>query len=947
MSTSITLFPTTKAVAAVPAGSILVEDFENVATKWKPTQGKATIVSSTNHTEGESSMAVTYDVTAGDAIISTATTPEPFPSDKIYSSLQVDLKGDGTWNTVYALLTDQSGEVYYFRVDAMGYTTWKTVKVDLTRAPTAVSHGNKNSVLDAPLTLTRLIVVRNGTQPAKGTFNIDNIQAGGDNWSKPVAENPDKAKNFVPSIGQTTTVSFNAGTPGDYILELKDPTGLTKTFQGSTAIPNKISVKWDGKSNDGSSRLAGNVNAVVKYDITPNSSVAAPVVSGGSAFLTGIAARKKSSTDVLTGVNGSLVNVDMVSANNQAKLMEDAYINYDRESFEWNLIEPSKGYFQWAQFDQTVATANARNINIIGRLLYSANWASSAPAGTSAADVPYYPPTSLKDYTDYVTATVTRYKDSVHTWEVWNEVNTPLYWKPAPDPAAYAEMMKATQAAIKAADPTATIIAGGLAGFDYTYMEKFRAAGGMTTFDGIGVHTFVNGQFDASMTAAWLDGAEAYLSKYAPKAKIWITELAWSTCSATASSCDSPVTEEQQAQYLQQAYLDAAQRGVKAITWWNLIEFGTSGNRLDNYGLVEKTGRVKPGYNALQTVGKALYGSVVVGEAAPTDDGKSVLLNPMDTVAGWKAYALKEGTVTLANTTLRHGTAGGAAVTYNFSGASIGAELQTSIKVPGEPKALSLWAYGDKTSNPIYMKFQDASGEYFQALVGHSAAPKWKRMTVYLDGINSNYTHFGGNNDGVVNYPITVTSVFIYKSTITKQAVGQVFIDDITAHYGQVTRGVVLSGNGVQTQAVYNHDNSTVKLAVPSNDVRIMKNADSITTVPVVSGVATVAVTEKPVYALYPMGASAESSKVGLPVSFTWQSADRAKVAIQVYAKNGAFVKTIKGTTEYDSGLKVETWDGKKSDNTVASAGDYKFRITFYDVNGQTSFIEKVFTKTV
>jgi GH35 family endo-1,4-beta-xylanase len=943
---AITLPNATPAVAA-NHDIAMVADFENPVNTWTREAGTAKVAAGSDRTQGNAALQVTYDVTKEDAYLSTLKTPMPLPSSSLYSSLQVDLKGDGTWNTVYLLLSDASGEIYYYRVDAMGAKTWKTVAVDLTKPPTAVTHGNKNSILDAPLSLIRIAVVRNGAQPAQGTFSIDNIRAVGDGWTKPVATNPVGQKNFVPSAGQTSTISFTAGTPGDYRLEVKDATGLTRHVTGTVTSPQTLSLPWDGKSDTGQ-YLSGNINGILSYDTTPNGALdPAATVTGGTPFLTGIAARMKASVPSPVGINAALVNNDMVESNRQAKLMEDAYVNYDRESFEWKLIEPRKGYFSWAQTDQAVAIANARNIDLIGRFVYTAPWASSAPAGTSAEDVEYYPPTNNQDYVDYVKATVARYKDSVHTWEVLNEVNTSLYWKPTPDPVAFAKLLQATYKAIKAEDPTATVVAAGLAGFDYEFMEKFRAAGGMSSFDGLGVHTFVDGEFDSSMTGTWLDGAETYLAKYAPGTSLWITETAWSTCEAGQPGC-TPVTEEKQAQYLQQAYLDAAKRGAKAITWWNLVEYGPTSGQLDNYGIVEASGREKPAYHALKAVGKALHDATVVGTAAPTADGKSILIDPVDSLSGWRLHNINGGNSKVAlSSTAKHSTKAGAVVSYNFSGASTGVELQTNKQIAGEPKALSLWAFGDGSDSPIYMKFTDAAGESFQALVGHSGVNKWKRMTFYLDGQGEDLTSFGGNGDRKVDYPITLKSVFIYKSPVVKQAVGVVHIDDITAHYGAVTRGVVLNGPAGQTQAVYNHSGTTATLAVADSKVTVSNFLQPLQELTASSaGTVAVPLGSMPAYGSHSLGVTAASSAVTKSVTLKWASADQAKAVIQVYTKAGELVRTLRGQTTFDSGQRTEVWDGKNDQGVVAAPGEYKFRITFYDQHGQSTFSEKAFTRT-
>src|SRR5437588_116960 len=66
------------------------------------------------------------------------------------------------------------------------------------------------------------------------------------------------------------------------------------------------------------------------------------------------------------------------------------------------------------------------------------------------------------DYAIFAAAAVRHYAPmGVHTWEIWNEPNIPEFWSPAANVVQYAAMLKQADVAIKAADPTATVLTGG------------------------------------------------------------------------------------------------------------------------------------------------------------------------------------------------------------------------------------------------------------------------------------------------------------------------------------------------------------------------------------------------------------------------------------------------------------------------------------------------------
>jgi polysaccharide biosynthesis protein PslG len=86
----------------------------------------------------------------------------------------------------------------------------------------------------------------------------------------------------------------------------------------------------------------------------------------------------------------------------------------------------------------------------------------------------------------------------VHHWEIWNEPNMAGFWKPRPDPSAYAALLAAAYPAIKSADRDATVVSGGLspapdaadagAIAPVTFLEGVYAAGGGGKFDVLGHH---------------------------------------------------------------------------------------------------------------------------------------------------------------------------------------------------------------------------------------------------------------------------------------------------------------------------------------------------------------------------------------------------------------------------------------------------------------------------
>ncbi|WP_185020359.1 FlgD immunoglobulin-like domain containing protein [Rathayibacter sp. PhB152] len=852
---------------------------------------------------------------------------------KAYRALKLDYRGDGTYNTLYLRLRDATGEVLYYRVGTLNKTTWTTGTIDL-MSPAAASGGNGNSVLDAPVSVYRLAVVRNGTQPSSGSVAVDNLRTVDDGWTLQTAT----PKLFT--AGGFTSVTVNAGGAGPWRVVLIDSTGLRRTLAGSAPAAGSQTVTWDGLSDSGQG-LRGNISAILSYGPIEGMT---KTTTQGVPYFAGISARPADDTSsAVLGVNSSMSTYETIgAADTEAKWMEDAYVKYAREEFEWNRVEPRDGYFDWAKFDQMVAVAEARNLQIVGKLVYSADWASSAPIGTPSAAARYYPPSDLDAWRDYVGATVHRYAGRVSVWEVWNEPNIDKYWAPAPDPAGYASLLRASSTTIKAIDPSATVLVGGLAGgFSESFMDGVAANGAGDSYDGIALHMYVTGAPEPSIIDTWFNSAQTWVARNVPGRSLWLTEFGWTTC----GECSARVTEQQQAQFLSRLAIDAAGQGVKGVVWFNLRELGTSTNSIDNYGLVERNGRAKPAYQTFAQFGRATARSVPIGHANPSSDGSTTIIDDLASTTGITRSSLGSGgSTSLQTTTSRMSGAGALAVDYNYSSsAAKGGVLTMNKSVQGAPTALSIWAYGNNSNATIFLKVRDATGESFESKIGAVGGANWSRLVFYLDNGNPNSTSSGGNNDNIVDYPIVVTNVHIYKSTAGPSS-GRLILDDLTAHYGGATRGVVFMGDGAVTQAVYALAQDQVSLSVPGAAAWI-NDAGSMAVLPVENGLASVSLSPDPVFVVSDPDVRPAVATRGDPVGLSLVTGDRTVLTVRVFAADGTVVRTLIDGQKFQSGPRTVQWDGRRSNGAAPAAGSYYFRVTTTGPNGDAS-IEQPFRLT-
>jgi hypothetical protein len=280
-----------------------------------------------------------------------------------------------------------------------------------------------------------------------------------------------------------------------------------------------------------------------------------------------------------------------------------------RLDVEWASVQwagPSTYY--WTPYDNAIGAALSRGMRVLGILDYTPAWARSA--GTTKM----YPPTNVSDYVNFVRQAVRRYAPlGVHHWEIWNEPNSATFWKPAPDAAAYANLLKAAYQAIKEEDPYATVISAGLApatddGLNIapvTFLTRVYAAGAGGSMDAVGFHPY---SFPAMPSDAYKWNAWQQMENTSPSLrsvmiqngdgnkKIWMTEYGAPTNGPQGSTA---VTEQQQADMLNEAYrLAMTFDWAGPMMWYSFRDKGTDTSTMENFfGLLRSDLSQKPAYS--------------------------------------------------------------------------------------------------------------------------------------------------------------------------------------------------------------------------------------------------------------------------------------------------------------------------------------------------------------
>ena len=261
-------------------------------------------------------------------------------------------------------------------------------------------------------------------------------------------------------------------------------------------------------------------------------------------------------------------------------------------------IRETNGSINYASYDYVVDAAAARGISVLGLLDYSS--------------VPWYSQEAWSTdwfravFVSRVTQIVSHFAGRITAWEIWNEEDCTFYVQPN----AYAQLLLETYEAIKAIDPDATVVLGGLCFNDYlNSLYQSPAFASYHPMDAVGVHPYnwVSGPY-SYMTYYLRDYIKSVMNTYGDNDKrLWLTEVGWNVCPTSATSVGPGMTEEyneqKQALYVSQLFALTATlkdhgQTVPLVERVLLFNYGDFGD--DWFGVIRGDGSKRPSFYAFK-----------------------------------------------------------------------------------------------------------------------------------------------------------------------------------------------------------------------------------------------------------------------------------------------------------------------------------------------------------
>jgi hypothetical protein len=302
-----------------------------------------------------------------------------------------------------------------------------------------------------------------------------------------------------------------------------------------------------------------------------------------------------------------------------------------RLPLSWYYIEPENSTpenYSWSvSFEEQLAALSARHIQVI--LLFGDNPSWAATYLNGPIDL-----VDISELTEFMQAVVARYSQppyNVKYWEMYNEPDNGSAWAAEQGagffghtPEAYVDILEAVYQPIKAIDPEAKVLLGGLAydawpePFVEDFLDQVLIGGGAAYFDLMNFHYYLAFRANWEPYGHDILGKLAYLrdkmADYGVNKPIVCTETGWFT------NPDAGGSDEVQSRYVVQGFVRSMTTDLYPVIWFTLLDSDPR-----NWGLLDIYLNPKPSYYAYQTLTNQLSRADYVGELG-SEETSSILV---------------------------------------------------------------------------------------------------------------------------------------------------------------------------------------------------------------------------------------------------------------------------------------------------------------------------------
>jgi hypothetical protein len=296
-----------------------------------------------------------------------------------------------------------------------------------------------------------------------------------------------------------------------------------------------------------------------------------------------------------------------------------------RISFSWYEMEPEPGRYDFSFWDDVIPMAvDDFGLRLIPYVCYTPPWASAQPDSKTIWTTPPKDPAA---FGRFVGKLVDRYKARLHSWELWNEPDIPEFWTGTP--AEIAALVREGSRAVRAADPRAKVVLGGIArnpSYLRTLLRDYKVS---PLVDIINAHAYFETwhEWPVEELMNYVGRLSDVIAEDGDGQELWLAEVGYSNYRPKDSK---EVSEHYQARYafehtpeyqadvlLRSIVLARATDKVSLFTWYRVNDLPGSEEIIGDIntrhlGIVDLQGRDKPALEGFRRVAELLKGPLRV-----------------------------------------------------------------------------------------------------------------------------------------------------------------------------------------------------------------------------------------------------------------------------------------------------------------------------------------------
>jgi hypothetical protein len=439
---------------------------------------------------------------------------------------------------------------------------------------------------------------------APGTYNVFVVGANTGNNASPTNPNGVEAENFYYSTstgvptGNVNTGKLKTLYPATLILASTFPWQAGNEYVEMPGIAiiagQNINIYGTGAGSGTNGESRAFVNSIEIVPVTPT----LPPFYGIN------------TNEAMDSESTYFTNATLITTGSQPGIINQTGLNAIRDCPLWSACETTQGTIVVPPaFVTYINSAAASGISPVILLAYGNNF-------YNGGGYPSDTPADIQAFTNYCVAVVTKFKGTVHYYQVWNEWEngTGMSGKAKTTTAAYVSLLQSVYTAIKQVDPTITVLGSSIV-TDPTnkVLNDALAAGELTCCDALDFHyeTYNVATDPYASLEDWSIqmATEPTIIQAANKGDpfpIYNTEMSWPSLIGTGG-----VTQEEQAQFVARYYLMGSTMPYISGLFWDDLkdEDESSSDASGNKGIFRNDFTPKLAFSAVKDLMGYLQGA--------------------------------------------------------------------------------------------------------------------------------------------------------------------------------------------------------------------------------------------------------------------------------------------------------------------------------------------------